>query len=51
MSYVSNVLDPLEVRRIEKEAQKEIRESLSGFVVAGYTEGDGKQSGRKKTAV
>lgn len=37
---ISNCVDPLEARRIEKDLQHEIRNLLAAFVVAGVTEQD-----------
>ena len=35
---VSNFVEPLEARRIEKDIQQEVQKLLEAFVVAGVTE-------------
>lgn len=45
---VSAYVEPVEARRIEKELSEEMRRLLSAFTVAGVTEDQVKQRGRKK---
>ena len=43
---INGYLDPSEIRRIEKDMQKEVQRQLEGFVVAGVTEAE--KNGHKK---
>lgn len=43
VSMVSDSLEPLEARRVEKEMSAEVKRMLRAFVVSGYTEGEEKE--------
>lgn len=48
IAYISNGIDPVEARGIEKEMQQELYNSLSAFVVAGQTPEEFSRGRRKK---
>ena len=49
MSMMSDSLEPVEARRVEKEMSAEVKRMLHAFVVCGYLPGEEK-TGRKKRA-
>lgn len=48
VTSLGNAISPPEARRVEREIQQEIRANLTGFVVAGFTQEDVKQSGNRR---
>lgn len=50
VSMISDSLEPLEARRVEKEMNAEVKRMLRAFVVAGYTPEPGEEKPRKKRA-
>ena len=50
VSMISDSLEPLEARRVEKEMSAEVKRMLRACVVSGYTPEPGKEKPGKKRA-